>query len=530
MFLNGKRILNIQPLFKNVKNTFTYEFWVKPLASITIANESSVGISGTQGQKFVIGPGHGESIESAGLGVSVGTNGVIVFEHSEYHFPALLVYHTSITEWTHIAIVMKNKIPHLFINGELKKKGFTSTKKNVYPSGLVGGLNSYGYYKGLLSDVRIWNIERSSSDISGNINKKITKKEHGLIYSLLPQSDSIPQIQRNNKVLQKNDLFKNNLKVLFVKSGNGAPYTALEESIIHSLKQIVKEVWIATPNDDMSKIAMIMKPDLALFFTSGFNLRCDQVERMKKMGVRTALWLTDDPYYIDITKRYVSNFDVVFTQELNCVHIYQTHGAKKVYYLPLAADPNIFHPKSVSANYQSDILFIGNAFWNRVNLFDSIARYLLHKNVKILGLYWDRLKNYQLLQQKIINTWASPEETASYYNGAKIVINMHRAHDDLTINYNKRKIKAISINPRTFEISACKAFQLTDIRQGLSNGYLPGQEVATYGSPQELMEKIDYYLSNSKERELFASRAFKRTLDQHTFMKRISELLKNVFR
>jgi GT2 family glycosyltransferase/glycosyltransferase involved in cell wall biosynthesis len=185
MRFDGKKKLTIQPIFKDIRNNFTYEFWVKPDATHKIRKESVSGASGISGQRYVIGAGHGLDKEYAGTGVSVGTNGVSVFEHTAYHLPATLVFETSITDWIHIAIVFHDKTPYLFINGELKKKGLKSLKSNVFASGIIGGLNDYDCFIGELTFVRIWDHARTRKQINENMSKEITDKKPGLIENLV---------------------------------------------------------------------------------------------------------------------------------------------------------------------------------------------------------------------------------------------------------------------------------------------------------------------------------------------------------
>ncbi|WHY97944.1 glycosyltransferase family protein [Peribacillus simplex] len=525
ILLTGRDLIQIEPLFKELHNTFTYEFWLKPLATIKMEKESVIGVRGINGQRYLIGPGHGESEENAGIGISVGINGVSVYEHSSNYLPALLVYPINLTEWTHIAIVYRNKTPFLYINGRFKKKGLTSTKENVYASGLIGGLEPYGYYVGYINEIKIWNYGRSEIEINKEMNKTLKGNERRLF-----------RYWKFNELTNFNELFpkyyksnKRDLKVLFIKSGIGAPYPALETSIVNELNQCVSGLMVVSPKEDIINISKRYKPDIALYFTSGTNLEPQKIKQLKRMGIRTALWLTDDPYYIDITKFIVSHFDIIFTQEKNCISLYKSYGCNKVHFLPLAADSHVFQPKVVNDKYKSDILFIGNAFWNRVNLFDSIADYLSKKDTKIIGHSWERMDNYSLFKNKVNNIWTSPAETASFYNGAKVVINIHRQHDDSTINLNKDKINADSINPRTFEISACGAFQLTDIRKDLSDFYTPEVDIATYQSPTELIQKIEYYLNHEDERRKIATNGLNKTKELHTFTNRINELLEKVW-
>ncbi|MEH7456467.1 glycosyltransferase [Bacillus sp. JJ1127] len=330
----------------------------------------------------------------------------------------------------------------------------------------------------------------------------------------------------SNPISQKN--FKN-LIIIFVSSEYDVPYWPLERGIIDSLKEAVRELHVVSPKQDLVRVSQKVKPDLVLVF-SGFKLPYYQVEMLKRNGIKTAVWMTDDPYVIDQSKKIAPFYEFVFTQEKNCVSFYKSIGCQNVYHLPLAADPNVFYPREVDEKYKTDILFIGVAFSNRVRFFDEIANYLVNKNILISGVGWKNMQNYHLLQQRInANHWLSPEETASYYNGAKIVLNLHRSHDDPTINKNSEKIEALSLNPRTFEISACGAFQLTDIRPDLGEFYKPGYDIETYRTPQDLIEKIEYYLNNEEERKTIASRAIKRVQNEHTFSHRIIELLGIVF-
>ena len=181
-------------------------------------------------------------------------------------------------------------------------------------------------------------------------------------------------------------------------------------------------------------------------------------------------------------------------------------------------------------SFPIDVCFMGAGWTNRISLFDQIAFYLSKKNTLIVGRFWERMQNYHLLSDKIRIGFLSPNESASLINQSKIVINNHRAYDDSTLfNKNSNKLPALSINPRTFEISACCTFQLSDVRQELHRYYEVGKEIETYSSPSELIEKIDYYLDHDEERNTIAQKGHLQTLKHHTYMKRLTTLLKVIF-
>ncbi|WP_084042924.1 glycosyltransferase [Bacillus sp. J37] len=182
---NDKSSVSIpEQIFLNVQNTFTIEFWAKPKGAHIVDQQSKKGITTTNNKQFVIVPiygaiGDGNSTR-AGVGVSVGTNGVSIYEHTLNHLPATLVENLPIHDWTHIAIVYNDKTPNLFINGNLVKRGLSSTKRIVVPSGIFGGMDNFGSYIGSLSEVRIWGTARTKSEIKQNMRQELTGNENGL--------------------------------------------------------------------------------------------------------------------------------------------------------------------------------------------------------------------------------------------------------------------------------------------------------------------------------------------------------------
>ncbi|MEK8131259.1 glycosyltransferase [Paenibacillus filicis] len=319
------------------------------------------------------------------------------------------------------------------------------------------------------------------------------------------------------------------VRVLYVSSGKGFPYSPLDASIIEALRELVRELIVLTPVQDIVATAQQIRPDIVIVL-DGMNYAVERIDAIRAMGIRTAVWLTDDPYYTDITLPMVLHYDTVFTLELECVDLYRQNGSAQVHYLPFAANPNIFRPKPIPLEFRYDIGFIGSAYWNRAYFFDQVAPFLAKRHTYISGIWWDRLKNYKLLSNKIeLGKWMGAEETAVYYNGMKISINLHRSVADESFNKNSRLIGAVSPNPRTFEIAACGTLQLTDVRSDLARFYTPDHEIVTYASPEELKYKIDYYLHHEEERRTIALNALRRTMTEHTYSQRMAQMLRLLF-
>lgn len=320
------------------------------------------------------------------------------------------------------------------------------------------------------------------------------------------------------------------LNVLYVGSNNGLPYVPIDHGIVEALGSLVREVRHCVPTDDIVGLVQAWRPHLVLVLDCVHSVTVDRVDAIRSLGVKTAVWFPDDPYYTDVTVHVSLHYDYVFTSELNMVQFYNELGCPQVYYLPFATSTSVFRPSKMEPAYRSEICFLGTAYWNRVALFDSIADYLAERNVVIVGYWWDRLKNYSRLKDKIrLGAWLTPQETLKYYCGAKIVMNLHREPGDPSINQNSFAIPALSVNPRTFDICSSGAFQLTDVRDDLHSLYMAGHEVSTFSSTSDLIYKLDYYLHHEEERRQIALRGLSRTLQHHTFLARLQRLLQAVW-
>lgn len=149
----------------DVRDNFTIEFWVLPAADRASTSETVNGISGTARQRYVLYPERAP-FGAGGVGVSVGRNGISIFEHSPDYLPSLLVYDTAISDWTHVAVVYQAKQPRLYINGVLVRTGLTSQRSYVYPGNSLGDRSSYGPYRGLLDEFTIYKRVLGDAEIA----------------------------------------------------------------------------------------------------------------------------------------------------------------------------------------------------------------------------------------------------------------------------------------------------------------------------------------------------------------------------
>ncbi|MEK7674817.1 MAG: LamG-like jellyroll fold domain-containing protein [Verrucomicrobiota bacterium] len=154
----------------SIRNDFTIAFWSLPTAGRNVTAEGNFSVpDGTHDQRYALWPDWGgDDGLKAGVGVSVGTNGVSVFEHAANHMPSLLVHNSSLEGWTHVVVVLESKQPKLFINGAFAKIGLASSRSFVYPPRVMGSApnGDYGTFSGLLDEVGIFSRALSSNEIA----------------------------------------------------------------------------------------------------------------------------------------------------------------------------------------------------------------------------------------------------------------------------------------------------------------------------------------------------------------------------
>jgi len=116
---------------------------------------------GTAGQKYILGPKYGADLyggtEIVGAGISVGTNGVSVYEHGPSYLAPLAVYSGSngLSAPAIITLNYNNKTPTIFINGTSVQVGLTSLKTSVFPP-VQFCSGDYGAFSGKIGEIIIY--------------------------------------------------------------------------------------------------------------------------------------------------------------------------------------------------------------------------------------------------------------------------------------------------------------------------------------------------------------------------------------
>ncbi len=281
----------------------------------------------------------------------------------------------------------------------------------------------------------------------------------------------------------------------------------------------LKESYCATLGAAAAAMAEHEKPDLVLALAQA-PLGPEALERMGRLGVPLAFWFVEDYRTMSYWGQAAPLYDYFFAIQRGLFFDkLREAGAKRVAYLPQAAEPGVHSPADLAPKemekYGSDVSFMGAGYRNRRVVFSRLLDY----DLKIWGTEWDL--NSELGKRAANkNERLKPEEYVKIFSASNINLNLHSSAllDGLDPEGD-------FVNPRVFELAACGAFSLVDDRRELGELFKIGEEVVTFYSPEELREKIDYYLAHPEARRKVADAARRRALTHHTFERRMEAML-----
>ncbi len=265
-------------------------------------------------------------------------------------------------------------------------------------------------------------------------------------------------------------------------------------------------------------------PDLVLCLAQA-PMSAFALKRLRKLGVPTAMWFVEDFRLFTYWRAFAPYYDIFaviqkepFPEELTRI------GVQHILYLPLAALPSLHRPLTLSPaekkEFGAPVSFMGAGYPNRRKAFIQLLRQEpdLTGGLKIWGTEWE---DEPALANRVQRQGAriSSEDCVRIYNATDININLHSSvHTDTLVS------RGDFVNPRTFEVAACAAFQLVD-RRSLMPELFREDEIAVFDSLDSLKEQIRHYRHNPAERAAMAQKARERVLAEHSYAIRMRTLL-----
>lgn len=272
-------------------------------------------------------------------------------------------------------------------------------------------------------------------------------------------------------------------------------------------------------SDAVLNVAHEWKADL-VFALAQAPMVPSALERLRAIGVPSAFWFVENhrilTYWRDVARAYDWFYAI---QENGFLEKLADAGAEHPVYLPVACDPERHRPLTLTSDEQarfgSAVSFAGSPYLNRRRMFTSLA----DLDLKLWGAGWDDplLARFVAEQGRSFDI----DDMVKVFCASAINLNLHSANHVVGLDPEPD-----FVNPRTFELAACGAFQLVDRRDPLP-ALFAGDELAVFDNAAEMRAKVQWYLANDDERVAMAARARQRALGEHTYAHRMRQVLRD---
>jgi spore maturation protein CgeB len=268
---------------------------------------------------------------------------------------------------------------------------------------------------------------------------------------------------------------------------------------------------------------------------------------LKQAGIRTAVYLPDEPYECGESSKFSSLFDVVFTMDYCTIGIHeqarQPPNRGRTYYLPPCADVTQFCYKDYR-NREVPAFFLGNPMLiPREKFLRAVEKVVDGADIR----FWP---NKGIPITKFSKQWVKQEEHPLYYSTCKVGLNVHRApgitkecfntrvlrskgrhialptappKEDGTGFWNDFDAPASHVNPRFFEMAACGTLVVSDNHRLELERMFPYAPRAN--TPEEYVALVAHYLNNLDEAETIGQACCFEIFKRHTFRHRAAEVM-----
>jgi hypothetical protein len=226
-------------------------------------------------------------------------------------------------------------------------------------------------------------------------------------------------------------------------------------------------------------------------------------------GIRSAVWLLDEPYEVDDTAAWSKHFDLVFVNDASTLARH-----RHAHELPVAYAPAL-HQGAAEDERRHRVGFIGGANPSRERMLSGLARRGLLDYV--VGGPWSEPNLGALCLAPNIPA----ERTAALYRDTTIVVNVFRDRH----HYNRAGVQALAMNPRICEALACGALVISEPRADLAR-LVP--ELPTFTNEAEAAALIERFLADPAER-LAVQRACAARLADATYAQRLRTVMDLAF-
>lgn len=289
------------------------------------------------------------------------------------------------------------------------------------------------------------------------------------------------------------------------------------------------------------------KPDLVFCHHGLAASNAQFQEKLRRSGIKLAVYLCDEPYEVGETALYSPSFDYVFTMEPQTVEVHRLSRLNRppvVFYLPAAVNPEEFKLQPYDGRHVP-ALFLGNAslvprpaYLKPIEKLIERAKIMFWEPPKKTSAQWVPLSSHPKVYSSCVvglNVHRSPWITENEYRTrvrnrlphkrvpAGISLVKSRPTEWGTGFYNDGNLSSDHVNPRFFEMAACGTLVVNDNQRSEVARMFP--MVPQAESPEHFYELVRYYIDHPDEAEEIGNVCSSLISKQHTYRHRAAEVL-----
>ncbi|MFA6354731.1 MAG: glycosyltransferase [Candidatus Paceibacterota bacterium] len=337
-------------------------------------------------------------------------------------------------------------------------------------------------------------------------------------------------MQKENYDSKNRDSFE---YINFFLTLKAMPGVEVFEHPFDRILEVGKKNW----NIELFEIIKKEKPELLFVFMYTDELETAILEKIRNTTTTKSIaWFADDYWrFWNYSKNWASHFDWVVTTYSRAVEWYQKKGLGNILLSQWACNTNNY--KSLNLQKGIDVSFIGQYKSGRAKVIKQLKKVGI--SVETYGFGWP---NGKISQEKMIEIFSRSKINLNINARPgllhpKVVSriffrkSINRIKVDLHLVDNLMAYFHFPIHhthARPFELAGCGSFVISGYSEDIDKYYRNGEEMVFYKSPDDLAEKIKYYLSHSEEREKIAVAGYKRTICEHTYQARFMEIFKKI--
>ena len=263
----------------------------------------------------------------------------------------------------------------------------------------------------------------------------------------------------------------------------------------------------------------VEKPNVTIF-----SLYTDQFTphfiRSLHGRTKTLCFFHDDGWRKKYVTEWAPCFDAFTTSDPAGVRKYKRAGLEHAVFVPFGVNETLFCPK-LNIKKDIDVSFVGA--WHPYR--EWLVSRLQEKgiNVEVYGYRWP---NGMLVEEKMVEIFQRSRISINMTNCPSWDIRYLFSSPRSILNRIRSPKTYEQIKGRHFEIPACGTLQLSYYVDGLEKVFELGEEIIIYQTPEEMGDKVSFYLEDHKELERVTENGLNRVLKDHVYGHRFLEVFK----